>query len=424
MMERDQFPTDPRIRTVRHELSLRSVFSVLAILGSLWVVWRIWQILLLLIIALVLAGTLSPIVGWLERHHVRRNWGLGLVLLMLVAAIAGVGALVVPALVTQISDLIASAPTIQAHLASYLVQVPALARGADMIRGVGAERLLAPLGAYALTFAGAAATVVVLGLTTVVLAFYLLADSERVKGFIFALLPRRFHLRSARILLDMETVVGGYVRGQVLTSVLIGIFTFIILWIAGTPSPLALAVVAAFADLIPFVGGALVILPAGLATLTQGVLPAALVCLALLGYLQLESHILVPRIYGQVLRLSPLAVVIALLIGGELLGIVGALLALPVAAGFRVVIEQLRIELPGEQPTEGTQHVLDAQAEALYAQQTEGVSAVNAAEIATVIAEHEQEQEQALSGQLETPIEERDATTLAPPPLATPAAHS
>ncbi len=407
MMDRDGLSPDPRIRIVRHELSLRSVFSVLAILAGLWLVWRIWQILLLLIIALVLAGTLSPIVGWLARHHVRRTWGLGLLLLLLVGAIAGVGALVVPAFVTQISSLVASGPSIQTHLANYLLAVPALAKGADVIRGIGAERLVAPLGAYALTFAGAAATVLVLGLTTVVLAFYLLADAERVKGFIFALLPRRFHLRSARIFLDMETVVGGYVRGQVLTSVLIALFVFIILWIAGTPNPLALAVVAAFADLIPFVGGALVLLPAGLATLTQGALPAALVCLALVGYFQLESHILVPRIYGQVLRLSPLAVVIALLIGGELLGIVGALLALPFAAGFRVVAEQLRIELPGEQPAEGTQQVLDAQAEARYAQQTEGVSAVAAAEIATVIAEQEQEHEQALTSQLETPHDQQ-----------------
>lgn len=245
-----------------------------------------------------------------------------------------------------------------------------------------------------------------------VLAVYMLADSQRVKGFAFALLPRRFHLRSARILLDMETVVGGYVRGQALTSLLIGLFVYAVLWVAGTPNPLALAVFAAFADLLPFVGGFLVLAPATLATLPQGALPAALVALALLIYFQVEGHVLIPRIYGQTLRLSSLAVLVTLLIGGQLLGIVGALLALPIAASLRVLIEQLRIDLPGEHPGEDTQRTLDAVAEAEYAAQTEGVSALAASELATVMAEQAQEDQLVTTGTVEVPIEERGDSAL------------
>jgi predicted PurR-regulated permease PerM len=411
MINRKDPMDDPRMRTVRHELSLRSVFSLIAIGAGLWLLGRIWQILLLLIIALILAGTLSPLVDWLVRRRVKRTPALGLVLLALVMAIAGLGALIIPAVVAQVSGLITSAPAIQVRLAEYLTHVPALARGVNAVRNAQPERFLAPLGSYALTFAGAAATIVVLALTTVVLTFYLLADAQRVKGFVFALLPRRFHLRSARILLDMETVVGGYVRGQALTSLLIGLFVFAVLWVAGTPNPLALAVVAAFADLIPFIGGVLALVPATLATLTQGALPALLVFVAIGVYMQLESHILIPRIYGQTLRLSPLAVLIALLIGGQLLGIVGALLALPLAAGLRVVIEQLRIDLPGEQPGEVTERVLDAEAEASYAEQTLGLPAVEAAEVATEMAE----QEQAAMGSAAVPIENRSDIPRVPP---------
>jgi predicted PurR-regulated permease PerM len=244
----------------------------------------------------------------------------------------------------------------------------------------------------------------------VVLAFYLIVDAQRVKGFIFALLPRRFHLRAARILLEMVAVVGGYVRGQALTSLLIGIFVFTVLWIVGTPAPLALAVFAAFADLVPLVGGVLVLAPAVLASLSLGVVPTVIVALLITGYMQVEGHILIPRIYGQSLRLSPLAVLVALLIGGQLLGIVGALLALPIAASLRVLVEQLRIDLPGEQPAEHAQRTLDAQAEAVYAEQTEGVSAREAVAVATSMAEEAQEEGQITSGCIELPVEQQGAS--------------
>lgn len=412
MMERKQVVDETSTRIMRHELSLRSIWSIIAVGASLWLVVRIWPIILLLLIALVLAGTVSPWISWLERHDVRQSIGLGFVLLAGMMIIVGLGALVIPALITQASALVVSIPGIQDHLADYVAQLPAFAQSAAAIRRVRVEQLVEPFGGYALAIAGDTVEVLVLGFTSVVLAVYLLADHERVKGFAFALMPRRFHLRAARILLDMETVVGGYVRGQALTSVLIGLFVFMLLWLAGTPYPLALAVVAAFADLIPFVGGVLVLVLAVLATLPQGSFPAAVVAGAIVVYLQLEDHVLIPRIYGQRLRLSPLAVLVAFLIGGELLGIIGALLALPVAAGLRVVIEQLRIELPGEQPGETTQRTLDAVAEATYAEQSEGVSARHAAGMATSMAEQGQVSDLVTPRQVDMRGEEQGATGL------------
>lgn len=406
---------DPPLRTIRHELSLRSVFSLVALAAGFWLLVQIWQIILILAMALILAGTLSPIVTWLERRHVPRAVALSLILLVLVIIIAGLGTLIIPALVTQVSALAQSAPAIQGRLADYLASLPALAPSAAAVRSAHPQQLLEPFADSALTVAGATVQVIILGLTTVVLTFYLLADSQHVKGLVFALLPRRFHLRTARILLDMEAVVGGYVRGQALTSLLIGLFVFLVLWAVGTPEPLALAVFAAFADLIPFVGGILALAPAVLATLSQGVVPAVIVALLITAYMQVESYFLIPRIYGQTLRLSPLAVVIALLIGGQLLGIAGALLALPIAASLRVVVEQLRIDLPGEQPGEDTQRMLDAEAEAIYAEQTEGIPARDAVVVATMIAEQVQEEEQVVMGCLETPREEHgDVSPRAP----------
>jgi predicted PurR-regulated permease PerM len=134
-----------------------------------------------------------------------------------------------------------------------------LAGQANAIRTAHPDRLLTPIGNYVLKSAGAAAQLIVLGFTTVVIAFYLIADHERVKGF--ALLPRPYHVRTARVLLDMETVVGGYMRGQAITSLSIGVFAFILLQIVGVPAALPLGILAAFADLIPLVGPVLAVAP-------------------------------------------------------------------------------------------------------------------------------------------------------------------
>jgi hypothetical protein len=157
---------------------------------------------------------------------------------------------------------------------------------------------------------------------------------------------------------------------------------------------------------------ALAVLPPALAALPRGPGVALIVLIALIIYHQVESHLIIPRVYGQVLRLSPLAVLVALLVGGELLGIVGALLALPLAAGLRVLVEQLRINLPGEQPGEAAQRATDAEAEAAYLAQASGTSAVEAAAIATGIAGEMQEATKEEAGTPEVPIEERGDSPL------------
>jgi putative heme transporter len=118
-----------------------------------------------------------------------------------------------------------------------------------------------------------------------------------------------------------------------------------------------------------------------------GRVAAIVVLVAIIVYQELESRLVVPRVYGQTLRLSPVAVTIALLAGGKLLGIIGALLALPIAAGIRVLVEDLRIDLPGEQPGEVGVRTASDRAETLYADRADGVSLDEAAAIATQVAE-------------------------------------
>jgi predicted PurR-regulated permease PerM len=402
--------SQPRTRTVRIEFSVRSILSVIGIALSLWLIVQIWQVFLIVVIALVLAAALTPVVQGLERRRMKRAVALAVVFAALVLAVVGLGVLIVPALFQQVSDLITQAPQIQQGLADTLATVPAFANYAEVVRQMQGEQYLEQASQYALASMRAAVEIVALGLTTVVLAFYIIADREHVRGFVYSFIPRRFHVRTARILLDLETVVGGYVRGQAVTSVVIFAFTYVLLTLVGAPNGLAIAIFAALANLIPFVGTLLATIPAVLAALTQGVWPAVMVLAACMVYELFEGKFLIPRVCGQTMRLSPVAVTIALLVGGTLLGILGALLALPLAAGLRVIAEDLRIELPGDQTGERAERVLDERAEELYARHADGTPAIEAAAVAAAVVEHvhEQEQEPAAPTVTEAAVEERD----------------
>jgi putative heme transporter len=200
--------------------------------------------------------------------------------------------------------------------------------------------------------------------TTFVLSFYLLADGKRVQGVLYALVPRDYHMRLARIIHNLGTIVGGYMRGQLITSAAIGVFTFLLLLICKVPDALSLALFAALADVVPFVGGLFAAAPAVLSALSRGPSAAIVVLVSMFVYMEFETKILVPRVYGHVLRLSPTAVVLALLAGGTLLGVMGALLALPIAAGLQMILEELRVEMPGDDSDDRPERARNAKTEA------------------------------------------------------------
>jgi len=152
-------------------------------------------------------------------------------------------------------------------------------------------------------------------------------------------------------------------------------------------SPGSNAVFAALTDVLPYIGGLLALAPAVFAASIQGLPIAIAVLIAMVIYQELESRIIVPRVYGHVLRLPSAIVMVALLIGGAVLGILGALLALPIAAAIRMMAEELRVELPGQRPENSQVRKLDAREERIFERLAAGASAEEAATIAAKIAE-------------------------------------
>jgi predicted PurR-regulated permease PerM len=235
-------------------------------------------------------------------------------------------------------------------------------------------------------------------LSSVFLALYIMIDRDRLRGGLFLLVPRSHHIRLSRIMLSLETIVGGYMRGQVITSALMAIFVFILLKACGVSNALAIAVFAGVADVLPYIGAMLSVGAAVLASLSRGPDIIIIVLVLMLAYETFESRLLIPRIYGRALRLPSSAILFSLLAGSVLSGVVGALLAIPLAAAILMLIEELRVELPGQQEQAADVEIRerDDRGEEEYERRAEGMPAEQAAAIAVEISTDRHKEEHIL----------------------------
>jgi putative heme transporter len=397
MAEPSHEKTDRERLTVhRIEISYKTILAVVLTVAAIWLLNVLLPILVVLVMALILVGTLSPAVGWLERHRVKRPLAIAIIFIGCAIVVGGIGLVTLPSLSAQVSQTLGDLPHLQKSLALRLESHHLTAPMADAIRSFNPEKRLKSLDMSS-ALAASLGVVEVIGYlaTSVVLAIYFIADGERTRGFLFAVFPRRFHVRLARVLLNLETIVGGYLRGQVITSLAIGVFTFALLTITRVPNALALAAFAAVTDVIPFVGGLLATTPAVLVSLSRSGVVTGIVLCAMIGYQEFESRVIVPRVYGRALRLSSAVVVLALLAGGKLGGVIGALLALPIAAALRMLVEELRVDLPGDNTDDPKLRARDARAERTYDRETAGASPEEAAAVATDLANRERASDEA-----------------------------
>ncbi len=359
-----------------------------------WVALKLTPVILAIIGALFLVGTLTPAVEWLERKRWKRGLAIGVVFAVMLITGALLMALTLPALVEQLTTLAKEEPALRGRLAEMLSRFQPTAKLAESIRNVHYDVLAKAWAGTALEYSSRFAEIVAYLVSSVFLALYIMIDRDRLRGGLFALTPRTHHMRLSRVLVNLETIVGGYIRGQALTSAFMAAFTFALLTICGVRSSLAVAVFAGLADILPYVGVFLSVGPAVAAAAAKGPVIVGVVLAAMLAYEELESRFLVPRIYGSALRLPSSIVLVALLAGGTIMGVAGALLALPAAAVIRMLFEELRIELPGEDVDDGALRARDDEAEVEYERRAEGVPAEKAAAIAVEMAEHRREEEE------------------------------
>jgi predicted PurR-regulated permease PerM len=367
---------------------------VLVVVGS-WAMTRLLPAVLVLVGALVIVGTLSPAVQWLEAHRLRRGLGISIVFIMLLVITLLVVTLTFPELLAQVTSLLEKEPALRASLVTSLAGSRLTAPFAETVRIMNYDALMKSFGATAFALSRRVLEVFAYSLGSIFLGLYMMIDRDHLRGGLYAIVPRSQHIRLSRVMMNLETIVGGYIRGQLITCVLMTVFMFILLVACGVPHALAIAVFGGVADVLPYIGIFLTMGPAVAAALGRGPTVAVIVFVLMLAYEEFESRVLVPIVYGRALRLPSSVVLFALIVGGTLLGIVGALLALPVAAAILMLIEELRVELPGETELLGNaeQQTRDDRGEQEYERRTQGLPVEQAAAIAVEISDDRKNEE-------------------------------
>ncbi|MGW4243092.1 AI-2E family transporter [Nocardia sp. NPDC004722] len=346
-----------RARTARHPLGTpgrpfdrRSPFmigmaaaaGVAVTYGAIHVLIAVGQVLILILIALFLAIGLEPAVSWLVRPWFPRWAAVTVVFLVAIGLFAGFLAAAIPPLVTQGGALVHTAPDYASH---FTQRYPAIASLDNRFHL--RDKLVSSLNSGQGSVAGGIVTAgrqifsVVSGTVIVaVLTAYFMANFVQVRAAIYRLFPRSRRPRAILIGDEIFAKVGGYILGNLLISLITAVLTFVWLMFFDVPYPLLLAVLVALLDLVPVVGSSLAGVIVALVALTVSV-PVTIATVGFFIALRLlEDYALVPRIIGRTVRVPALVTVVSVLLGGALLGIVGALLAIPVAAAVLLIIRE------------------------------------------------------------------------------------
>ena len=301
------------------------------------------SVLILVGLALFIAAGLEPLASLLTRHRVPR-WGAVLLIVLAGAGlVGGFFALAIPPLVTQATALAHELPTYLHALQNHNSQLGRLnqrfhlqQRLTSMLSRSGTTLVGGLLGAGQVVLSTASSILVV-----AVLVVYFLAAMPRIRLFLYRLAPRH---RRARVILigdEVVTKVGGFLLGNVLTSLVAGLGTFCWMFALGIPYPALLGLFVGLADLIPVVGSTIGGIVVSLVALTVSV-PVALATVAFyVAYRLAEDYLLVPRVIGHTVRVPAVVSIVAVLIGGALMGIIGALVAIPVAAVLRLLLDEI-----------------------------------------------------------------------------------
>jgi predicted PurR-regulated permease PerM len=392
---------------IRIEPSPYTIIALLLLVAGLWVLNRLLPVVLVLVAALVIVGSISPAVRWLEERRIRRGMGIALVFAALMVVAVLIITLTIPSLIEQLTSLLDQEPALRARLAKWLAGSHLTSPMAELLRKVHSGDLLRMAASNAYEYSSAAIAILAYILSSLFLALYIMIDRDRLRGGLFLVVPRSHHIRLSRVMLNLETIVGGYISGQLITSAFMAIFVFILLKACDVPNALAVAVFACVADVLPYIGALLSVGAAVLAALSRGPDIIIVVLVLMLAYEAFESRVLVPRIYGRALRLPSSVILFSLLSGSVLLGIVGALLALPVAAAVLMIIEELRVELPGqqEQAADVETRERDDRGEEEYERRAEGMPAEQAAAIAVEISTDRHREERSLSAKTDAPVD-------------------
>lgn len=325
------------------------ILTAVVVLSGLYLLWQLRHIVVWFVIALFLAAALNPYVTWLQQRRVKRILAILLTYVGLLVGAVGLVALVLPALISEVQALIGFITTLAQDPGGWIGSLEDFASRYGLGSLVDAlveqlgelpERLAQLVESFLLSAGGllvGASDFVVAFITILVIAFFLLLESERFVNTGLQLFDEPQRPRVRRILNRSAGAVSGYITGNLTISLICGVGVYIVLLLLGMPYAAALALIVAVLDLIPFIGAPLGGAMLVIVSLFIDPFDSLVLLVYFVVYKLVEDYILTPVIYSRSVQLHPLAIFIAILAGGVLYGVLGALLAIPIAEIIRIL---------------------------------------------------------------------------------------
>jgi predicted PurR-regulated permease PerM len=329
-----------------------SVRTVLAVIGLVIAAWALLsviavtrQVITWLLVAIFFAMALNPAVEWFMRHGVRkRGHAAGLTYALALIGIAAIAYAFIPTLVGQVNDFVQAVPGYvhdvtkgRGRLGFLETKYHIVEKIREAVNTGGASKVLGLTGA-AISITKSVISLVLATITIVFLTFFMLLEGPVWMDRVYGLFPEHSRPRWRKVGYDIYRTVGGYVTGNLAISLIAGTLTTVVLLAVGVPFAVALGVIVAILDLVPLAGATIAGIIIGTVAFLHSITAGIVVVVFFVVYQQIENHFLQPVIYSRTVQLSPLAVLVAVLVGAKLAGILGALGAIPVAGAIQVLL--------------------------------------------------------------------------------------
>jgi predicted PurR-regulated permease PerM len=336
-------------QTIIIHITPKSIALLLAALAAVWLLVIFNKLLLILFMAILLAIAIDPLVDWLEAWHLPRPLGIGVIYLLLLGILGAVGGLLVPIVIAEWSQLSARVPTLvhrildvpKSWISPYFPALGQRLAASDLSQRLSEQigAILDAAGGLLVAFGTTLTTIIVSTLLILILGFFLTSDARFAPRVLARFFPPRYRPTAAMLAQQIGGQLGHWVRAQVLVGLFFGTAFGLGLALLGMPYALSLGVAGAILEFVPYVGGATVTVVAMLLALTVAPwLPLAVLGLYLL-VATIESHIVYPKLVGDIVGLHPVTILVALFIGAEAKGVLGALVAVPVAVVLQVLFD-------------------------------------------------------------------------------------
>ncbi|MEK7638471.1 MAG: AI-2E family transporter [Patescibacteria group bacterium] len=326
------------------DVSTSSIFRAILVVLGFVLLYLLSDVVVILLFSIVIASAVSPFVAWFQKFGVPRIISVLALYLMVLGAIAALSSLVLPSVLDELSSMSAYIPKITNQLTTSLDTVQ---QGApkyfDFVSEV--QNIVEMLAGYLQQFSQSAFNLAIGAfgglfsfVAIIVISFYLSVMKNGIQNFLAAIVPERYEEYIADLWRRVEIKVGLWLQGQMLLALIVGLLVFVGLTLLEVRFALVFAIMAMFLEIVPVAGPVLAAIPAILMAFIQSPTLGLWVLIMWVIIQQAENHLLVPIVLGKTTGLHPIVVILAILIGAQLAGIVGALLGVPVAT---IIVELL-----------------------------------------------------------------------------------